>query len=350
MPDGTFLIQLFDRKGKTIATFSAEFDQTLLIGVVTGLGTPGAIPLWNGIGSLTDSHIRDTGNALSTTEPFFAVGGTGTGVTGTTTSNALAGVVGVNQDATVGGVGVLGQGFGPHGTGVSGQSNDMSDGSTTGVFGSAPFGIGVLGISTSSAGVVGSSAVDGVQGVTTGNGAGAGVHAVTKGTNPALFASGQDGATGDAGDFTGRVLIIGDLIVEGNAYKTGGGSWSFLSDRRVKKSIEPINGALNDFLKLRGVTFEYSNPSAVGELPGTHIGMVAQDVEQVFPSWVDAGVDGYKRLTFRGFEAVAVEAVRELAGKTNDAGLRIAELERQNAELRHAIDTLSEIVKALQQR
>jgi hypothetical protein len=29
--------------------------------------------------------------------------------------------------------------------------------------------------------------------------------------------------------------------------------------------------------------------------------MVAQDVETVFPSWVDEGRDGYKRLTFLGF-------------------------------------------------
>ena len=121
------------------------------------------------------------------------------------------------------------------------------------------------------------------------------------------------------------------MTIHGNAFKPGGGSWSTLSDRRTKTSIEPISGALESLLKLRGVTFEYSNPSAVGELPGTHIGMVAQDVEQVFPSWVDTGDDGYKRLTFRGFEALAVEAIREL--------------EKQNQELRQQIEALSEAVR-----
>jgi hypothetical protein len=81
-----------------------------------------------------------------------------------------------------------------------------------------------------------------------------------------------------------------------------------------------------------------------------HMGMVAQDVEQVFPSWVDTGKDGYKRLTFRGFEAVAVEAVRELDAKSNEATARIADLERQNVELRHAIEVLVETVKSLQQK
>ena len=110
-------------------------------------------------------------------------------------------------------------------------------------------------------------------------------------------------------------------------------------------------------MRLRGVAYEYTNPSAFGEAPGTHIGMVAQEVEQVFPAWpawVDAGKDGYKRLTFRGFEAVTVEAVRELDAKVSanskEAMARIADLERQNAELRHALEVLSETVKAIQHK
>jgi hypothetical protein len=103
-------------------------------------------------------------------------------------------------------------------------------------------------------------------------------------------------------------------------------------------------------LKLHGVTFEYTNPSAFHERTGEHIGMVAQDVEQVFPSWVDTGTDGYERVTFRGFEAVAVEAVRELDTHSKDALARIADLERQNTELRHAIEVLSAEIKILQQK
>jgi hypothetical protein len=150
------------------------------------------------------------------------------------------------------------------------------------------------------------------------------------------------------------VLITEDLTVGGVASKPGGGSWTNSSDLRLKKSIAQINGALRRLLQLRGVTYEYIDPSSIGELPGTHIGMVAQEVESVFPSWVDTGTDGYKKLTFRGFEAVTVEAVRELDAQVNanarEAMAHIAELERQNLELRHAIEALSETVKALQQK
>jgi hypothetical protein len=141
-----------------------------------------------------------------------------------------------------------------------------------------------------------------------------------------------------------KVDAVGNLYTSGNAFKPGGGSWSTLSDVRAKKSVEPIGNALTQLLKLRGVTFEYSDPSAFGELAGAHIGMVAQDVEQAFPSWVDTGTDGYKRLTFRGFEAVAVEAIRDLKSQTDS---RMESLKQENAELRRQIAELSEAIRTL---
>jgi hypothetical protein len=33
----------------------------------------------------------------------------------------------------------------------------------------------------------------------------------------------------------------------------------------------------------RGVTFEHEDAETINELPGTQVGMIAQEVEQVFP-------------------------------------------------------------------
>ena len=107
-----------------------------------------------------------------------------------------------------------------------------------------------------------------------------------------------------------------------------------LLDARLKRDIRPLEGTLDRLLALRGVSFEYIDPAAIHELPGTRIGMVAQDVEQVFPDWVSEGPDGYRRLTYRGFEALAVEALRDLREEKNAeiAALRSA-LEAQRAEI-----------------
>jgi hypothetical protein len=134
------------------------------------------------------------------------------------------------------------------------------------------------------------------------------------------------------------------LNISGAAFKPGGGSWSNTSDLRLKRSVEPIKDALQQVLQLRGVSYEYANALSIGELPGMQIGMIAQDVERVFPQWVDEGEDGYKRLTFRGFEALTVEAIRELDAKAAtgaELASRVLELERQNAELRALLDALA---------
>ncbi|MCA9293711.1 MAG: tail fiber domain-containing protein [Phycisphaerales bacterium] len=124
------------------------------------------------------------------------------------------------------------------------------------------------------------------------------------------------------------------LHVNGSAGKPGGGSWSVASDRRLKTNIAALDGALDQLLQLRGVTFEYKDPDAINELSGPRIGMIAQDVEQVFPDWIDTRDDGYKSLTYRGFEALTVEAMRELR-EEKDAEIRM---------LRERIERLEELL------
>ncbi len=124
------------------------------------------------------------------------------------------------------------------------------------------------------------------------------------------------------------------LEVAGSAGKPGGGSWTSSSDRRLKKNIEDLDGALQRVLALRGVTFEYRDPESINELPGERMGMIAQEVEAVFPEWVEVNGRGHKTVTFRGFEALAVEALRELRDE-KDAQLaeRDAEIARLTVRL-----------------
>jgi hypothetical protein len=129
------------------------------------------------------------------------------------------------------------------------------------------------------------------------------------------------------------------LHVNGDAGKPGGGSWTNTSDARLKKNVPPLVGSLDALLALQGVTFEYINPKAINELPGERIGMVAQQVEETFPDWVEERRDGYKTVTYRGFEALAVEALRELRAE-KDA--EIAALQQQVDELKALVQELAE--------
>ena len=133
-----------------------------------------------------------------------------------------------------------------------------------------------------------------------------------------------------------------NLHVNGTAGKPGGGAWSVASDKRLKKNIRPLSGALGKLLALHGVTYEYIDPARIQELSGERMGLVAQEVEKIFPDWVETGTDGFKRVTVRGLEALMVEALRELQHR-QDARLaekdtEIEKLEARLAKLERLLD------------
>ena len=113
-----------------------------------------------------------------------------------------------------------------------------------------------------------------------------------------------------------------------SAAKPVSNTWTIVSDARLKKNVRTIDHALKDLLSLRGVTYQWIDPETHGGLDGTYPGLIAQEVEQVFPEWIGAGSDGYKHLTVIGFEGIVVEALRELRD----------EKDRQLCELREEKD------------
>jgi hypothetical protein len=120
-------------------------------------------------------------------------------------------------------------------------------------------------------------------------------------------------------------FITGNLTVQRAAFKPGGGSWGSTSDLRLKKKIEPLTGALEKLLQLRGVCFEWTEPEKMGNQRGLQRGLIAQEVESVFPEWISADTDGYKLLTIMGFEALMIEALRELKSEVESLKAQLVE-------------------------
>lgn len=107
-------------------------------------------------------------------------------------------------------------------------------------------------------------------------------------------------------------------------------------------------------MRLRSVKFEYIDPESINELDGPRIGLIAQEVEKVFPDWVDTRNDSYKTVTFRGFEALAIEALRELREEKDvqleqiRAGIR--KLQRENDDLRDRLERVETVLLNLNAR
>jgi hypothetical protein len=93
--------------------------------------------------------------------------------------------------------------------------------------------------------------------------------------------------------FTGKVTIQGTsgnaLTVNGDAWKSTGGSWSFPSDRRIKTDIASINGALEKIDLVRLVDFRYTADylAVHSEIENRRYpNVIAQEFQKVFPDYV----------------------------------------------------------------
>ncbi len=84
------------------------------------------------------------------------------------------------------------------------------------------------------------------------------------------------------------------LSVNGSADKPGGGSWGTFSDGRLKNLNGSFNSGLSQVLKIRPVRYRYKPHNALGIRDAEeHIGVVAQEVQQVLPEAVTENSKGY---------------------------------------------------------
>ena len=134
----------------------------------------------------------------------------------------------------------------------------------------------------------------------------------------------QDGKVG-----IGTATATEKLHVIGNVKAL---DYLYGSDERLKTNIRPLNDILDRLSSVRAVAFQWS-PEAVekaGAVAGrTHLGVLADEVEGVFPEIVSSPQDGYKAISYSGLTAVLLEAVKELKAENDALRQRIDALERE---------------------
>lgn len=102
------------------------------------------------------------------------------------------------------------------------------------------------------------------------------------------------------------------------------------SDVRWKEHVKTLDNSLDKVNKLRGVSFQWKD-KAKGI--GKQIGLIAQEVEKIFPEVVSEDNEGYKSVAYDKLVGVLVEAIKEQQGQ-------IEELKKSNESLRQEIDSI----------
>ena len=270
----------------TITNYSSG---SLTVNVTGTIGGPGPFVLW---------HV----NLNGAPGPAGPAGNNGTtGSSGTTGSIGNSGVTGST---------------GPTGTnGLNGQ-----DGNT----GSTGYG------STGSTGSTGPGTICG----------GATANYVTKFTsatdicNSIIYDNGTNVGIGTSSP-TYKLHVIGRIKTD-NVNET--------SDTRLKKDVVTISNSLTKIQQSRGVYFKWRTDEFKERNFDTtlQIGVIAQEIEKIFPEVVSTDVDGYKSVEYSKLVAVLIEAIKEQQKTINKQQAEIGSLKSENNEQKNATKTLSE--------
>lgn len=111
-----------------------------------------------------------------------------------------------------------------------------------------------------------------------------------------------------------------------------------VSDKMMKEEIRPLTSSLNKIRRLSGISFVMKDDAKRER----ELGLIAQDVETVFPELVRTH-DGIRSLNYQGMIAPLVEAVKEL-------DVRNTALEAENTELHSMLIAISERLSALERK
>ena len=115
-------------------------------------------------------------------------------------------------------------------------------------------------------------------------------------------------------------------------------------------NVAQLMNVLDKVEKIRGVAFDWNELyKSLGRSTGhREIGLVAQEVEAVFPELVTHwGEEGYRAVDYGRLTGVLVEAVKELRAEKDS---QIAALEKQNAALRRQSAAMDARLTAIEKK
>ncbi|WP_425390602.1 tail fiber domain-containing protein [Ekhidna sp.] len=152
------------------------------------------------------------------------------------------------------------------------------------------------------------------------------------------------------GDGTGSYNIgyDGNATFSGTVTAT---SFPTSSDKRFKDNIEPLTNSLSNTLKISGYTYKWNDVAK--EVKGIsdekeQIGVLAQELEKVYPQLVKTDAEGYKSVNYPALTTVLIEAIKELNAEVKTLKAENEELKSnalKTAELSKRIETIEKLLE-----
>ena len=102
----------------------------------------------------------------------------------------------------------------------------------------------------------------------------------------------------------------------------------YSSDERLKANKVLLSGSLYKVSQLGGYEFDWIPMPGIHENEGHDIGVIAQQIEKIYPELVTTRDNGYKAVKYDKLTAVLIEAVKELTARVEDLQDQINNLKK----------------------
>ena len=106
------------------------------------------------------------------------------------------------------------------------------------------------------------------------------------------------------------------------------------SDFRLKKDIKPLDGSLDKIMDLRPVSFAYKSDNR------QTMGVIAQELEKIYPQLVITGANGMKYVGYEGLIAPLIDSVQELKKENDSLKSQLHEQSERQQKIEDEIESL----------
>jgi hypothetical protein len=144
-----------------------------------------------------------------------------------------------------------------------------------------------------------------------------------------------------------KLHVVGNVGVVGTIFASVASVSSGVlacSDIRYKKNVTPLNNALINILKLQGVSYDWKKE----EFPDKHftdnkqIGVIAQEIEKVYPELVATDANGYKAVDYSRLSPILLEGIKEQQKMILNQQMQINEMKK---EMQFLLEKLNQLEK-----
>jgi hypothetical protein len=159
-------------------------------------------------------------------------------------------------------------------------------------------------------------------------------------------------------DASDRLFSIGNGVgtgtrsdafsIQKNGNATLAGTLSTSSDRSLKTNINQLDNSLDNILQLNGYTYNWK--AAENRDTKLQIGVIAQEVETLYPELIRKDGNGKLTVIYAGLIPVLIEATKEQQATIDQQATEITAIKKENEILKTRLDNIEKLLSQLTEK